>query len=90
VVALAKIPGVVGTCLTLVDLLPGALADVVNEEACTRGVRVEGEAEGVAQPRGESLLAILAGVGAAGAVAAAAVRIRKGVGRGDIAVAGYA
>ena len=61
VVALAEVPGVVGPCLALVDFFPAASADVVDEEARARGVRVEGEAEGVPQARSESLLALLAG-----------------------------
>ena len=46
--ALAEVPGVVRPGPALVDLLPTVLADVVDEEARARGVRVEGEAEGVA------------------------------------------
>ena len=53
-----------------VDLLPGALAHVVDEEAGAGGVGVEGEAEGVAQAPGEGLLADLAGGGAPGVAAA--------------------
>ena len=39
--SLAEIPGVVGTCPALVDLLPGVLADIVYKEARTGGIRVE-------------------------------------------------
>src|SRR5829696_6686738 len=88
--ALAKVPAVVCPGAALAHLLPTAFADVVDEEAGARGVRVEGEAEGVAQPRGERLLALLADVGAPGEVAAGAVGARIRVGRGDAAVARYA
>ena len=48
VVALAKVPRVVRPRPALVYFVPSLIANIANEEACARGVRVEGEAEGVA------------------------------------------
>ena len=57
-VALLAVPAVVGARLAGVDLLARALADVVDEEARVPvGVRVDREAERVAQAPGAGLLA---------------------------------
>ena len=61
-VALAHVPAVVGARMPVVDLLPRALPDVVDEEARGRCVGVEGDAERVAQAPGERLLAALPAV----------------------------
>ena len=68
--ALTRVPAVVGAGLPEVDLLPGDLAHVVDEEASRRRVRVDREPERVAQAPGKRLLAAVAGGGAARHVAA--------------------
>src|SRR5918993_1867589 len=59
-------PPVISPGLTPIYLLPGVLADVVDKELVRPGL--EGEAEGVAQPRGEDLLALSPGAGPAGGI----------------------
>ncbi len=74
---LTQIPTVVRSRLSEVDLFPRVLADVVDIEARSRGVRIEREPERVAQSPGVRFLAPLAGVGTPGLVAARAVPALK-------------
>ncbi len=82
---LLAVPAVVGAALALVDLFPRVLADVVDEELAA--ARPEGEAERVAQPPGERLLADIRGGGAAVGIAARSARALKRVVGRDAAVA---
>jgi hypothetical protein len=84
------VPAVVGARLDEVDLLPGRLTNVVDEDAGVRGVGVGGETERVAEPPGEGLLALVARDSAAGDVAARRARALEGVAGGDAAVLGDA
>src|SRR6185312_309900 len=86
----AAVPTVVGARLGDVDLLPGVLAHVVDEDARAGVVGIGGDAEGIAEPPGEGLLTLIARRGAAGDVAARRARSLEGVGGGNAAVLGDA
>src|SRR5581483_1249529 len=68
-VSLANVPSVVGARCAEVDLLPNVLSHVVDVEARGRSVRIEGDAERIAQAPRVGLLAYRPGRG--GAVVAA-------------------
>ena len=89
-VALAEVPGVVGPLLAFVYLFPSAWPTSLMKKRVPVASGSKAKRKGLRKPQSESLLADLADVGAAGDVAAGAVCSRVGVGRGDVAVAGYA
>src|SRR5215210_1935242 len=80
VAALAEIPAVIGAGLRVVYLLPALPADVVDAQARTRDVGIQGHPEGVPEAQREGLFAIVSARGASRLVAPAAVRSRVGVG----------
>jgi len=82
----AAVPSVVGAGLGEVDFLPGALADVVDEEARAHGAGVEAMRKGFRKPPRERLLADRPRSGAAGDVAARGAGALEGVRQRDAAV----
>ena len=84
--AFANIPAVIGPRNRLINLFPGALADVVDEEPGSGGVR-QSDAKRIAQAPGESLLAPIARNRYTGRVASRAIRALERIGRRDETVA---
>src|SRR5262249_37693823 len=83
----ANIPAVIGARDCLINLFPCALADVVDEEPGSGGVRIESEAKRIAQAPGESLLTPIARHRHTSRVAPRAVRPLERICRRDVPIA---